>query len=35
MFREFPYNLNVNATLQCKYSTQRILKPGDLNWVQH
>ena len=31
MFQEFPYNLNVNATLQCKYNTQRILKPGDLN----
>ena len=35
MFQEFPYNLHVNATLQCKYNTQRILKPGDLNWVQH
>ena len=35
MFQEFPYHLNVNATLQCKYNTQRILSPGDLNWVQH
>ena len=35
MFQEFPYHLNVNATLQYKYKTQRILSPGDLNWVQH
>ena len=25
----------MNATLRCKYNTQRILSPGDLNWVQH
>ena len=25
----------MNATLQCKCNTQRILSPGDLNWVQH
>ena len=35
LFQEFPYHLNVNATLYCKYNTQRILTPGDLNWVQH
>ena len=25
----------MNATLQCKYNTQRILTLGNLNWVQH
>ena len=25
----------MNATLSCKYNIQRILVPGDLNWVQH
>ena len=33
--RNFQYHLNVNASLWCKYSTQRILSPGDLTWVQH
>ena len=31
LFQEFPYHLNVNATLYCKYNKQRILTPGDLN----
>ena len=34
-FQEFPYHLNMNATLSCKSNTQRILVPGDSNWVQH
>ena len=34
-FRNFHIIFNVNATLYCKYNTQRILYPGDLNWVQH
>ena len=32
MFQEFPNHLK--ATLKCKYITQGILIPGDLNWVQ-
>ena len=31
LFQEFPYHLNVNATLYCKYNAQRILTPGD--WI--
>ena len=34
-FRNFQYHLNVNATLWCKYNTQRILTPGDLNRVEN
>ena len=33
--RHFPYHLNMNVTLSCKYNTQRILIPEDLNWVEH
>ena len=25
----------MNATLSCKCNIQRILIPGDLNWIQH
>ena len=28
-------HLNLNASLACKYFTQRTLTPRDLNWVQH
>ena len=35
LFQVFPYHSNVNASLSCKFSTQRILTPRDLNWVQH
>ena len=35
LFQVFTYYLNMNASLLCKYNTQRFLIPGDLNWVQH
>ena len=35
LIQEFPYHLNVNATLQCKYNAQRTLTLGGLNWIQH
>ena len=31
LFQVFPFNSNVNATLQCKYNTQRILTPKYMN----
>ena len=34
-FQVFRYHLHVNATLNCKHNTQRILIPGDFNWVRH
>ena len=30
LFQEFPYHLNENATLKCKYNTQRILRSGSI-----
>ena len=38
LFQVFPYHLNVNGILSCKWNTQRTfrtLTPRDLNWVQH